>query len=249
MGTGVDPDRSAARWPAAGSLSPAGALPFDRDGAPAGRRVRVLLADSQPLFLDGIHYLLSREPDFAVVGRCQSVDELLATTRTVGADLLVLDVRIGGQSGLEALRALQDEGRPIAAVILAADLGEDEAGEAVRLGVRAVILKSAMPASLVRCLRRASAGHPGAARTGPVRVTDLIRRPDGPAVELAKALTARELQIAGRVAAGLRNKAIARDLSISEGTAKIHLHNIYEKLGLDGRFSLALWARERGLVA
>ena len=80
------------------------------------------------------------------------------------------------------------------------------------------------------------------------RVVDAPARRDASAVDARRALTVRETEIVRMITQGLRNKVIAERLSISEGTVKIHLHNVYDKLGLDGRLELMLHAQKQGLV-
>jgi DNA-binding NarL/FixJ family response regulator len=104
------------------------------------------------------------------------------------------------------------------------------------------------PETLVRCVREVHGGERWLDNRSVVRALERIARREAGAARVAGVVTPRELEIIRMIAGGLRNKEIAARLSISEGTVKIHLHNIYEKLQLDGRLALLLYAREHALV-
>jgi DNA-binding NarL/FixJ family response regulator len=127
-------------------------------------------------------------------------------------------------------------------------LDEHEALKALRLGVGGIVLKEMEPQLLVQCVRKVHAGGQWLERHSTSRVLDRLLQREAGARELAGVLTPREREILRLVAGGLQNKAIAKELFISEGTVKIHLHNIYEKLRLDGRLALLRYAQEKGLV-
>jgi DNA-binding NarL/FixJ family response regulator len=116
------------------------------------------------------------------------------------------------------------------------------------LGVAGIVLKESPPASVVDCVRDV---HRGERRIDLETLTRAVehRRPRPHASgERTPPLTPRETEIVRLVAQGLRNKELAQRLSITEGTVKIHLHNIYDKLGVDGRLELVLSAQQKGLV-
>jgi DNA-binding NarL/FixJ family response regulator len=116
------------------------------------------------------------------------------------------------------------------------------------LGAMGVVLKESSPEILIDCVRRVHAGEQCIDRETMTRAFGRALRRESATREVAKTVTPRELEIVRMIGQGLRNKAIAERLFISEGTVKIHLHNVYEKLGLTGRLELALYARQKGLV-
>lgn len=209
---------------------------------------RVVLADDHPIVLDGLEQLFRFEPDFEVVARCRNGDETLRSVRELRPDLLLLDIKMPGQDGLDVLRALRDEDIPTKVVLLTAALNDDQLVEAVRLGVRGVILKETAPRLLTTALREVQAGRQWL-EGGPVSraLRKLVQREEGTR-EAEKVLTPRELEIVRMAGKGLRNREIAERLFITEGTVKIHFHNIYQKLEITGRLDLALYARDKGLV-
>ena len=101
---------------------------------------------------------------------------------------------------------------------------------------------------LVQCVRKVHQGEQWLDNRSVVRALEKVARREAGVARLAGLVTPRELQIVRMIASGLRNKEIAARLSISEGTVKIHLHNIYEKLAVDGRLELLVYARQHGLV-
>ncbi len=208
----------------------------------------LVLADDHPIVLDGLERLFTGQPDLAVVARCVDGTEALRAVREHRPDVLVLDVRMPGLDGFAILRELQRDGLPTRVVLLSAELDEDQVLEAVRLGVRGVVLKEMAPRMLVECVRKVVAGEQWIERRSLGRALDRMLRREAGLREVAALLTAREIEIVRLVAEGLRNQAIAERLHISEGTVKVHLHNIYEKLGVESRVALTVYAREKGLV-
>jgi DNA-binding NarL/FixJ family response regulator len=210
--------------------------------------ISLVLADDHPIVLEGLVQLFRLEPDFRVVARCTNGDETLAAVRRHRPDILVLDVRMPGKDGLAILGEITREGLPTRVVLLTAALDENGVVEAVRLGAWGLVLKEMAPETLVRCVREVHGGERWLDNRSVVRALERIARREAGAARVAGVVTPRELEIIRMIAGGLRNKEIAARLSISEGTVKIHLHNIYEKLQLDGRLALLLYAREHALV-
>ena len=133
-------------------------------------------------------------------------------------------------------------------VLLAAALEEDEILDALRLGVRGVVLKELAPQLLVECVRKVHAGEQWLEKQLSSRVLEtLLRREAGGRVG-SSVLTPREIEIVRMVASGLRNRELARRLGVTEGTVKIHLHNIYKKLKVQSRVELVLHAQSNKLV-
>lgn len=208
----------------------------------------LVLADDHPIILDGLEQLFRLEEGLDVVARCRDGGETLQAVREHAPDVLVLDVRMPGADGIEVLRALEGEGLPTRVVLLTAGLEDDQLLDAIRAGARGVVLKDMAPQLLVEAVRTVLRGGQWLEKgLGGRALTKLLQRERG-LQEASRLLTPRELEIVRMVARGLRNRAIAEKLFITEGTVKVHLHNIYEKLGVDGRVELTLYAQEKGLV-
>ena len=210
--------------------------------------VSLVLADDHPIVLDGLEQLFRAQKDFTVVARCRDGAETLRAVRQHRPDVLLLDIRMPAPDGLQVVRDLQQDGLPTRIVLLTAELDEDDVLEAVRLGVQGVVLKEMAPQMLMECVRKVAAGEQWIERRSLTRALDKMLRREAGFREVASVLTSREIEIVRLAAQGLRNQAIADRLHISEGTVKVHLHNIYEKLGIDGRVGLTLYAREKGLL-
>jgi DNA-binding NarL/FixJ family response regulator len=202
--------------------------------------MRLVLVDDHPIVLAGLDRLFASTPDIEVIARCQTGREALEITRALRPDLVLLDVKLPDMSGLDVLKTIRDEALPIRVVLLSAAATADDVEAARRLSADGLLYKELSPDELVTEVTRAAAGL----RPFPPEV------PEDPSIRAIRtALSARELQVVRAVAAGLRNRAIADQLGIAEGTVKLHLHNIYEKLHIDSRLELMLLATRAGIVA
>jgi DNA-binding NarL/FixJ family response regulator len=210
--------------------------------------ITLVLADDHPIVLDGLEQLFRLEPDFRVVARCRDGEEALRALREHRPDVLVLDVRMPRLDGLAVLREIRSWDLPTRVVLLTAALDEEHLVEALRLGAGGVVLKEMAPNLLVEAVREVHAGGRWLDKRSFTRALGSLLQEGGGGAREVQALTPRELEIVRMVSRGLRNRAIADQLCISEGTVKIHLHNIYQKTGVDGRLELALYAQGRGLA-
>ncbi|HEX2219052.1 MAG TPA: response regulator transcription factor [Gemmatimonadales bacterium] len=210
--------------------------------------IHLVLVDDHPIVLAGLEQLLALEGDFAVLAKCSNGEEALQAVRAHRPDILLLDLQMPGKDGLAVLREMRGQGLPTRAVILTASLAQHDVLEAVRLGARGVLLKDMAPDLVARCVRRVHAGGEWLEPHAVSRALDALRRREAGLQEVARVLTPREIDIVRMVARGLRNKEIARNLDITEGTVKIHLHNIYQKANVGSRVALTLYAQEKNLV-
>ena len=210
--------------------------------------VTLILADDHPLILNGLTHVFAEEPEFEVVDYCSNGEEALRKVRQHRPDVLILDLRMPIMDGMTVLRELHKEKLPTRVILLTGEIDEDQMLEALRLGVRGVVLKEMAPQLIVRCVRKVHAGGQWIEKNSIRRAMEKMLRREAAAQDISKILTAREIQIVSCVAESLSNKAIADHLSVSEGTVKTHLHNIYRKLAVGGRLKLILYARGKGLV-
>lgn len=210
--------------------------------------IKIILADNHPFILDGVEHLFRSVKDFKVVARCLDGEETLRAVRRHKPDILILDFKLPGKDGFAVLRELKKEKLPTRVVILTAGLEDDQLAEAVRLGVRGLVLKEMAPKLLVQCIRQVHAGELWLEKRSVSNALEKLLQREAGQREAAQRLTPREIEIVKQVAAGLRNTEIAKRLFISEGTVKMHLHNIYQKLGVDSRTKLTRYAQEKGFV-
>ena len=210
--------------------------------------INLVLADDHPLILGGLANLFALESDIEVKASCTEGAEALEAVRRHLPDVALLDIRMPGMSGLKIARAIREEKLPTRVVLLTAALEEDEMMEAVHLGVQGIVLKEMAPQLLIQCIRKVHAGEQWIERRATKLALEKMLRREAGSREVAALLTPREIDLVRMVAHGLRNKEIAGKLFISEGTVKVHLHNIYDKLKVDGRMALLRFAQEKGLV-
>jgi DNA-binding NarL/FixJ family response regulator len=212
------------------------------------KRIRLVLADDHPIVLDGLEQLFSTEPDLEVVARATSAQGALRALEEFRPDVLVLDLAMPGLDGLWVMEQAFEKKMPSRIVLLTAHIDEPKLLEAVRLNVAGVVLKEMAPRLLVECVRKVHAGEKWLEKHSVARAMDRMVRRESELQRLSRLLTPRELEIVRLAAEGLRNREISERLTITEGTVKIHLHNIYEKLGVTGRPQLILYATREGLI-
>jgi DNA-binding NarL/FixJ family response regulator len=203
--------------------------------------IRIVVADDHPLVLRGIEGLFASD-EFAIVGLFEEGLSALSLIEDGACDVAVLDVSMPGISGLDILRIVRQRALPVKIVLLTSNIEDDDLVAAVRNRVDGVVLKETAASLLVTCVRAVSAGEQWIDRAATSRVLQKLTA--GPAPEPAK-LTEREAEIARHVSRGLRNKDIADRTGITPGTVKMHLHNIYEKVGVSSRTELAIYMREQ----
>lgn len=219
---------------------------MDQPGTSAAQFIRLVLADDHPIVLAGLEHLFATEPGFVVVATAATGSGTLTAVRKHRPDVLVLDLRMPDMGGIDVVHQLRQERSATRIVVLTAS-ESDEVVEAIRMGVQGVVLKDMPPDLLVRCVRAVHRGDKWIERVLATRALDrlLARRS---AEQDVAVLTRRELEVAQLIAQGLSNKAVASRMLITEGTVKLHVHHVYEKLGVDGRMSLAALLRKKGLV-
>ena len=210
--------------------------------------IRIVVADDHPFILDGLDQLFRAESDCEIVARATDGEQALLAVQTYKPDVLVLDVRMPRLDGIELLRRMHELRLDVKVVLLTASLDDARLLEAFRLGASGLVLKESAPRLLVQSVRQVASGEQswnGKAIAGALR---LVLQREQAVAAASSMLTPRELEVTRMVATGLRNKEIAARLEISEGTVKFHLHSIYEKLQIDGRYALMSYARDRGLT-
>ena len=210
--------------------------------------IRVVIADDHPIVMQGLEALLGMEPDFQIVARGTDGEQGLRAVRAHRPDILVLDLNMPGKNGLEVLKEIKAAKLPTRVVLLVAQIDDEELLEATRHDVAGVVLKELAPRLLVQCLRKVYAGERWIERTSAARAFEKLLRREANLGDLARRLTPREIEIAKMVARGLRNRAIAEDLSVSEGTVKTHLHSVFEKLGVRSRAELIAYCHQKDIA-
>jgi two-component system nitrate/nitrite response regulator NarL len=213
--------------------------------------MRVLLIDDHALVRRGIEELLQSR-GVQVVASVSSGEEGVRRARELAADIILLDVKMPGMSGIETLEKLRASGVATPVVMLTMSRDDADLSAALRGGAQGYLLKDIEPEDLMPALEAALHGDNVVAPEMVGSLARLVRsdagttretRPGAPFAEL----TPRELEILECVAAGSSNKLIARALDITEGTVKLHVKSILRKLGVRSRVEAAVAAVEHGL--
>ena len=207
----------------------------------------VLIADDHPIVLEGLASLLIGTR-FSVAFRCKSGDDVLRTLDVGAPDIIVLDVNMPRPNGIELLREMKTRGLARKTVLLTSSLTPEQLTEALGLDVGGLVLKESAARQFLRCLEAVEMEEQWVD-------PELTRRLVGGGLsgfnssgERNGGLTGRELEVLKLAAAGSRNKEIGRALTLTEGTVKMYLHSIYQKLNVANRMEMVNSARERGLL-
>jgi len=215
--------------------------------------VRILLADDHAMFREGLRLLLEAEPELRVVGEAGNGPEVIALIGKLQPDIVLLDVAMPGQSGLDVARQLHEAGTTTRIILLTAALHRAEIPRALKLGVRGVVAKESAIGLLLKAIRAVQSGEYWVEREVIGDLVEALGRPDAGRSRAAEkspfGLTLRERELVGLVAAGCSNKVIAQKCSLSEDTVKHHLSSIFDKTGVSTRLELALFALHNDLAS
>jgi two-component system nitrate/nitrite response regulator NarL len=201
--------------------------------------VSIVIAAQYPVVLCGLTTILRAASDFCVVASCSDVASCIEAIRDLSPNLALLDVSLPSQRGPEILAAINAEHLCTRVVFLSASSDASNREQPMARRAYGVIPRDVAPNILLHFLRQISSGRE-------LSIPQSLNKHGcalGPSTEsLSTALTERERQIMHLVSTGQSNKEIARQLSLTEGTVKVHLHNIFQKLAINNRTALAVLA-------
>ena len=197
---------------------------------------RVLVADDHPMIRTALDVLL-KGTEFEISGWASSGADAIQSVERVDPDILLLDVRMPDGTGIDVLRHFRDQGDRRKIILLTAELTDPALLDAVNLKADGIVLKNADPAHLLDCLQTVANGRQW-------MDPELVDRAAnaGAAARTRVALAPRERELIGLVRKGLRNREIASELGVTEGTVKVYLHSIFDKTGVANRTELAMRA-------
>jgi DNA-binding NarL/FixJ family response regulator len=202
--------------------------------------VRVLVVDDHPVVREGLRAVLAAEPDIAVVAECDDGEQAVEMAGRLRPDVVLMDLRLPGLDGVEATRHIVTAGSARVLVLTTFHTDRDVL-LAVAAGASGYLLKDAPRQELTAAVRRTARGE--AVLAAPVAAT-LARQVRGERPPLSP----RETEVLVRVARGLSNPQIGRELFISEATVKSHLMRIFDKLGVTDRTAAVTRAIGRGVL-
>jgi len=214
--------------------------------------IRIVLADRQEIFREGLKRLLESEPGFVVVGGAGTPVDVLRLVSELDPDVLLLDLGLHGSGSLEILKALAQKPYRVRTIGLTAAVEEEMLKAAVRHGARGTIRKESATPLLFKSIRTVVEDDTWMCPDPATVAAESAGQPADVSVEAqAKKfrLTRREMDIVSAVAAGESNKGIAQRLSLSEDTVKHHVSHVFDKLGVFSRLELAIFALNHDLVA
>jgi len=207
----------------------------------------VLLVDDHAIWRDGIRSILE-DAEFQVVGEASSGPEAVELACELKPQLILLDIRMAGGDGLDALQTLKAQQPHTAVVMLSSYENPTYMARAVAGGAAGYLLKGIERGELVRALRAVAEGEMLVSRNDLTRSLRGISAAAATADELIQPLSEREVEVLRLLATGLNNREIGALLFISENTVKTHVVHIVNKLGVSDRVQAAVWAARHGLL-
>jgi two-component system nitrate/nitrite response regulator NarL len=212
--------------------------------------IRVLLVDDHTLFRKGLAELLEHTPGIKVVGATGKPDEARGLVVEHRPDTVLMDLHLPPGTGITLLRQLKEDGYGNPVLMLTVSDAEEDLANALQAGAKGYLLKDMEPDDVVDAIRRAARGETVVAPAMTLKLVKLLQGGDAAASgSLLDLLTGREKEILTHLARGESNKVIAKALSISHDTVKLHVRHILAKLNLSSRVEAAVFAVEQKLVS
>ncbi|MBC2879361.1 MULTISPECIES: response regulator [Streptomyces] len=216
-----------------------------KQGTASGRTIRVLLVDDHQVVRKGLRTFLEIQDDIEVVGEAGDGAEGVARAEELHPDVILMDVKMPGMDGIEALRRLRALESPARVLVVTSFTEQRTVIPALKAGAAGYVYKDVDPDALAGAIRSVHAGH--VLLQSEVAGALLAQDDTGGTQGRGNALTEREREVLALIADGRSNREIARALVLSEKTVKTHVSNILMKLDLADRTQAALWAVRHGI--
>ncbi|HIK15652.1 MAG TPA: response regulator transcription factor [Leptolyngbyaceae cyanobacterium M33_DOE_097] len=203
-------------------------------------KIRVLIADDHSLVAEGLANIINYDPEMKVVAQAENGQQAIDRYREHQPDVTLMDLRMPGMGGVEAITAICTEFKSAQIIVLTTYDGDEDIYRGLRAGAQGYLLKDAKPNELLNAIRIV---HSGQQYVSPVVGRKLVERMNNPV------LSERELDVLRLMAQGLSNQDIGTALNIGESTVKSHVTRILSKLGVSDRTQAVIVAVKRGLVS
>jgi DNA-binding NarL/FixJ family response regulator len=218
----------------------------------ADDRIRLLIADDHELFRRGLRMVLEDEDDIEVIGEAGDGEVAVELAREHAPDVVVMDVRMPGLTGIEAARRVKEEEPGTKILMLTISDEEDDLYEAIKAGANGYLLKEISIDEISHAVRSVHSGQSLISPSMASKLLDefaaMIKKEEEKEEVPAPRLTPREMEVLEHVAQGMNNREIAKALFISENTVKNHVRNILEKLHLHSRMEAVVYAVREKLL-
>jgi two-component system NarL family response regulator len=201
--------------------------------------IRILIADDHSVVREGLVSLVKRKSDMTVVAEANNGREAVDLWKEHRPDVILLDLRMPELDGVGAIKEIRGLDDSAHIVVLTTFDGDEDIYRAIKAGAKGYLLKDTAREALMECIRRVHAGETCIPPTLAAKLADRVS---------GEALSAREIEVLQRVAAGKSNKEIGAELFISEGTVKTHVKSIFSKLDVVSRTEAVATASRRGLI-
>jgi DNA-binding NarL/FixJ family response regulator len=211
--------------------------------------IRLLIVDDHPIMRDGLRGVFRGDEDFEVTGEASDGAEAIQLAQALQPDVILMDLRMPGMGGVEAITRLRELGHPARVLILTTYDTDRDVLPAIEAGATGYLLKDAPRDELIRAVRAAHQGQSVLAPKVASTLVGLVGSPGGWSQRGQENLSPREIEVLKLVADGATNQVAARKLLVSETTIKTHLLHIYTKLGVRDRASAVATAYKRGLIS
>jgi len=201
--------------------------------------IRVVCVDDHPLVRKGIASILNNEPDIALVAEAENGLEAIQRYRDLQPDVLLLDLRMPVLDGISAVKQIREEFPDARIIALTSFDGDQEIYRALEAGIRGYLLKESVHSEILDAIRKVHAGGTLVSEEAMQRLTEYFPK---------SALTRREVEVLQLISQGLANKEIAAQLGTADGTIKMHVQNLLQKLDATDRTHAVTIGLRRGII-